>query len=153
MPGNPTSDRWPAWNNRVYCNSSSWLNLSANCSSIALYLCLAVYWTFCSEGYWEKQNKKLCWNVKRLQQLTSQSSQAWIKAAWGSYYHGGEGWMERCVDRWMQICYQYFARDCRGGSMQLLWNLQPPNPHLPVNCRELARKGSNFRLWFGKWFS
>lgn len=24
---------------------------------------------------------------------------------------------------------------------------------IPKSCRELARKGSNFRVWFGKWFS
>lgn len=24
---------------------------------------------------------------------------------------------------------------------------------VPMSCRELARKGSNFRVWFGKWFS
>lgn len=44
-------------------------DLTANCSPILLFFYLTVFWSFCLEGYYERQYWKLYWNPERLYHL------------------------------------------------------------------------------------
>lgn len=64
--------------------------------------------------------------------------------------HSAEG-RDGQTDAWMDGCRN--LQNGIGAAPEKSASSKSMLACVPMSCRELARKGSNFRVWFGKWFS